>query len=135
MNVQCRCGDVRLALGVKPIAQFYCHCDDCQVIHGGAYVPESVYPAASVTVIAGTPRAWTLKKNPRLSCGTCGTRLLIDVLALKLRGINGYLLPAGTFQPAFHMNCQFAVRPVVDSLPHYKLRPAMFGGSDETVSW
>jgi hypothetical protein len=135
MIVQCRCGDVQLALSGEPIAQFYCHCDDCQVIHGGAYVPESVYPAALVTVVAGTPTAWTLKRNPRLSCAACGTRMFIDVLAFKLRGVNGYVLPSGAFQPTFHMNCEFAPRPVRDSLPHYKFRAALFGGSDETVNW
>jgi hypothetical protein len=33
------------------------------------------------------------------------------------------------------MQCQFAVRPVDDDLPHFKSRPARFGGSDETVQW
>jgi hypothetical protein len=33
------------------------------------------------------------------------------------------------------MQCQFAVRPVSDDLPHYKSMPKRFGGSDETVKW
>jgi hypothetical protein len=57
------------------------------------------------------------------------------VLPLKLRGVNGYLLPPGEFNATFHMQCQFAVRPVRDELPHYKSRPARFGGTDETVDW
>ncbi len=100
--------------------QFYCHCDDCQAVHGGAYVPESVYPADAVKVVRGDPLAWKLKRNPRFTCRECGTRLFIDVEARRLRGVNGYLLPPGEFRPAFHMHCQFAVRPVVDDLPHYK---------------
>jgi hypothetical protein len=33
------------------------------------------------------------------------------------------------------MHCRFAVRPVVDELPHYKGMPERLGGSDETVEW
>jgi hypothetical protein len=135
IEVACRCGEVHVEVSGDPVVQMYCHCDDCQAVHGGAYVPESVYPAKAVTVVKGNPSTWKLKRNPRFTCPACGTRLFIDVLALGLRGLNGYLLPAGQFQAAFHMNCQFAVRPVRDDLPHYKTRPAMFGGSNERVDW
>lgn len=86
-------------------------------------------------VVRGDPAAWTLKRNPRVTCRDCGARLFIDVLALVLRGVNGYLLPPERFKPQFHMQCQFAVRPVEDDLPHFKSRPARFGGSGETVDW
>jgi hypothetical protein len=135
MQIACRCGEVGLEIGAEPIVQFYCHCDDCQAMHGAAYVPESVYPAGAVTVVRGNPVSWTLRRNPRVACPTCATRLFIDVLALGVRGVNGCLLPPGAFVPTFHMQCRFAVRPVVDSLPHYAGRPARFGGADETVDW
>jgi hypothetical protein len=45
------------------------------------------------------------------------------------------LLPAGSFKPAFHIHCRFAVRPVRDAIPHFKALPAQFGGTDETVDW
>jgi hypothetical protein len=134
-KVQCRCGATELEISAKPIVQFYCHCDDCQAVHGGAYVPESVYPADSVKVVRGDPTTWKLKRNPRFTCRECGTRLFIDVLGRNLRGVNGYLLPPGEFQPAFHVQCQFAARPIIDDLPHYKGMPALFGGSDEMVGW
>jgi hypothetical protein len=133
--VECRCGAVQVELTGAPLAQFYCHCDDCQAVHGAAYVPESVYTADAVKVTRGHPSAWKLKRHPRVTCSTCGTRLFIDVLSLGLRGVNGYLLPAGDFNAQFHMQCQFAVRPVKDELPHFKSRPARFGGSDEKVDW
>ena len=135
VKLPCRCGAVELEAAGEPIVQFFCHCDDCQATHGGAYAPEAVYPADSVQIVRGNPRSWTLKRNPRFFCPDCGTRLFIDVLALRLRGVNGYLLPEGDFLPQFHMQCRFAVRPVFDELPHYKFRPARFGGSDETVEW
>jgi hypothetical protein len=134
-TVQCRCGAVAIHVSGDPVAQFYCHCDDCQAVHGGAYVPESAYPAAAVQVVRGTPSTWKLKRNPRFTCTACGTRLFIDVVAIGLRGVNGYLLPAGQFDATFHMHCQFAVRPIKDALPHYKSRPAIFGGTDEKVNW
>jgi hypothetical protein len=45
------------------------------------------------------------------------------------------LLPKGSFSPTFHIQCQHAVRPVRDDLPHFKGFPASFGGSDEKVTW
>jgi hypothetical protein len=132
MRVTCCCGAVEIEISGEPVAQFYRHCDGCQIIHGGAYAPESVYAADVVRVVRGEPAAWTLKRNPRVTCRDCGARLFIVVLAL---GFNGYVLPPERFQPQFHMQRQFAVRPVEDRLPHFKSRPARFGGSDETVDW
>jgi hypothetical protein len=135
LTLPCRCGAVELTVRGEPLVQMYCHCDDCQAVHGGAYVPESVYPASAVEVTRGTPSTWKLKRSPRFTCTTCGTRLFIEVLPLGLRGVNGYLLPAEEWKPTLHMQCQFAVRPVKDDLPHFKGRPARFAGSDETVDW
>ena len=73
--------------------------------------------------------------KPSIFVRDCGARLFIEVKSLNLRGVNGYLLPPGQFNPTFHMQCQFAVRPVVDSLPHYKARAPQFAGSDEVVGW
>ncbi|RFB79252.1 GFA family protein [Methylovirgula sp. 4M-Z18] len=134
-RIQCRCGAVEIAISVEPIAQMFCHCDDCQAVHGAAYAPESVYPAGAVEIVRGETLQWILKRNPRYMCARCGTKLFIDVLAARLRGVNGYLLPDGGFRPTYHMQCQFAVRPVVDDLPHYKSRSPQFGGPDEVVEW
>ena len=82
ISVRCRCGGVEIEISADPIAQFFCHCDDCQAVHGAAFVPESVYPASAVNVTRGQPSSWTLKRNPRFTCPDCGTRLLIDVLSL-----------------------------------------------------
>jgi len=35
-EIQCRCGAVWIELTAEPIAQFFCHCDDCQAVHGAA---------------------------------------------------------------------------------------------------
>lgn len=41
--IQCHCGAIRMELTGDPVAQFYCHCDDCQAVHGAAYVPVVMY--------------------------------------------------------------------------------------------
>ena len=52
-----------------------------------------------------------------------------------MRSVNAYLLPKGVFRAQFHVQCQHAVRPIVDNLPHYRGFPAAFGGKEEFVDW
>ena len=37
-EISCLCGAVKVRIKGEPVEQFYCHCDDCQAISGGAYV-------------------------------------------------------------------------------------------------
>lgn len=133
--VSCRCGAEELRITGDPIAQLYCHCDDCQAAHGAAFVPVAIYPAQAVEVVSGKPTSMAVSTLPRMRCAECGTHLFNDVKSHGLRNLNGYLLREGEFKPECHVQCQHAVLPVVDQLPHYKALPAMFGGSDEVVSW
>lgn len=135
MLVKCRCGNIEIEIIKDPIAQFFCHCDDCQVVHGAAYVPESVYSSDSINVIKGKPASWTLKRNPRHFCQDCGTRLFIEVKAAKILGLNGYLLPREAFSPQYHMQCRFAIRPIIDGLRHYSSLAPQFGGPEDCVDW
>ncbi|NJO40132.1 MAG: aldehyde-activating protein [Cyanobacteria bacterium CRU_2_1] len=134
-SVECRCGAVKLQISSKPVAQFYCHCADCQAVTGGAYVPLALYPSDTVTVIEGNPTTWTYKTLPRTRCSICGTILFGEPPGMGFRGVSGYLLPTGIFKPDFHVHCQHAAMPVQDDLPHFKGLPASFGGTDEMVSW
>ncbi|HTB78890.1 MAG TPA: GFA family protein [Polyangiaceae bacterium] len=134
-EIQCRCGAVHIELAGEPMAQFFCHCDDCQAVHGAAYIPVALYPMSAVKVTTGTPKSWKLRTMPRMTCPDCGTRLFAEPPGLGVRGVVAMLLPAGKFQPAFHIHCQSAVRPVRDAIPHFKALPAQFGGTDETVDW
>jgi hypothetical protein len=134
-TIQCNCGAVRLELSGEPIAQAYCHCDDCQAAHGAAYVPVAIFRLPDVRVVAGDPLLWKLKTTPRATCRECGTRLFAEPPGLSIRGVMALLLPQGMFKPAFHMQCQHALLPVKDSLPHFKSFPAAFGGSDEQMPW
>ena len=134
-TLACPCALVELTVRGTPLAQFYCHCDDCRKMTSGAYAAESVYRGNDVEVARGEPAVWTLARNPRHFCAACGGRLFIDIPSRNLRGVSAFLLPTEAFRPQFHVNCRFAVLPVRDGLTPYAGMPAAFGGSDETVDW
>jgi hypothetical protein len=124
IDLQCRCGEVGLKITGAPVVQLYCHCDDCRAAQGGAYIAASIYPAPMV-----------VKSTPRMRCPSCGTQLFAEITSVGLRSVNGFLLPKAEFSPQLHVQCQHAVLPVVDDLPHYKGFPTNFGGSEEMVVW
>ena len=133
--LSCRCGRVPLEISGAPVVQFYCHCNDCRAVTGGAFIPLAIFAADSVAVNGNNVFTWTYKTLPRARCSTCGTCLFGEPPGLGMRGVSGYLLPADEFAPTFHIHCQSAVIPVRDGLPHFKGLPASFGGNDETVEW
>lgn len=134
-NIQCLCGTVKLHISGAPVAQFYCHCDDCQSVTGGAYIPLALFPSEAVKVIEGQPTIWKLKTRPRSRCPNCGTLLFGEPPGMGMRGVSGSLLPPDSFKPQFHIQCRYSRLPVRDELPHFRGLPANFGGTDETVSW
>ena len=129
-TVQCSCGAVEIELAGKPTLQYYCHCDDCQAVHGKAF-PVSLYPAPAVSVLRGDTDTFALRTTPRTKCKHCGTYLFAKVAGYG--GVNADLLPEGLFHPEFHIQCRYATAPIRDDLPHYKGIPARFGGSDELM--
>jgi hypothetical protein len=131
-TIQCSCASVQLQITGKPMAQFFCNCDDCQAVHGRAY-PSALYPVTSVTMTGGETEIFTLKTTPRTKCKQCGTYLFAEVPGYGVRGVNGDLLPEGMFQPEFHVQCRYAPGPIQDDLPHFKGNPARFYGSDELM--
>lgn len=136
MEIPCRCGEVQLSITADPVAQVYCHCDDCRAAYGAAYVASSTYPASAVQVTRGQPSPIVVKTRQRFRCASCGTHLFTEIEeAGGLRSVNAFLLPNAAFSPQMHVNCQHAVLPVVDNLPHFKGFPSAFGGSDEKVGW
>lgn len=133
-TVECPCGTVQMQLAGEPMAQFFCHCNDCQEVHGKAY-PSAMYPALSVVVTRGETGVFTLKTTPRTKCKQCGAHLFAEVPGYGVRGVNADLLPDGMFCPEFHVQCRYAAAPIEDDLPHYKGNPARFYGSDELMRW
>lgn len=116
------------------MAQYVCHCDDCQAVHGKPY-PVSLYPASAVALMGGETDVFTLKTTPRTKCRRCGTYLFAEVPGYPFRGVNGDLLPEGRFTPEFHVQCRYATTPIEDNLAHFKDTPAKFRGSGELMPW
>ena len=135
MIAACACGAIELELTGEPLVCLYCHCSDCQAVHGGAYVPAALYRFEQTRLVTGRPLLWVRKHTARATCRDCGTRVWAEPPGEWLRSVPGGLLPAGVFVPAFHMQCQDAVAPVADGLPHYRGFPALLGGSDELMPW
>ena len=135
IETQCRCGAVALHISGVPAVQLYCHCDDCQTAHGVAYVSSAIYPADAVAVVRGEAVALVVRSTKRMRCEACGTHLFSELPRVGMRSVNADLLPPGVFAPQFHVQCQYAVLPVVDDLPHYNGFPAAFGGREEFVAW
>jgi hypothetical protein len=134
-KIQCLCGEVKLTLLGEPLFSVYCHCRDCQLVHGGAYLPAAMYPIGKTEITAGTPLRWKLRTTTRATCPKCGTRLFAEPPDFGIRSITAFLLPAESFKPQFHMQCQEAIAPIRDDLPHFKGYPAVFGGSDDQMPW
>jgi hypothetical protein len=132
--VRCSCGSVEMQLTGEPMVQYVCHCDDCRAVHGNAY-SIALYPVSGVSVTRGETRVFTLKTTPRTKCGHCGTYLFAEVPGHPVRGVNGSLLPARTFNPQFHVHCRYETARIDDDLPHYKDTPVTFRGSGELMSW
>lgn len=133
IRLECSCGAVELKLTGQPLVQYYCHCDDCQAVHGAAYAC-ALYPVGAVAV-SGETRALVLKTSPRTKCSRCGTYLFAEVPGHPVRGVNGALFPVGAFLPEFHMQCKFSKDAIMDELPHFKSLPPRFGGSGELMQW
>jgi hypothetical protein len=133
-EVRCPCGAVTIALRGDPVMQFYCHCDDCRAVGGGAYVGLALFSSDNVRT-NGETDTWTLRSLARERCKVCGTHVFAAIPAFGQHAIKANLLPPGTFRPAFHIHCRRAVLPVEDDLPHYAALPAAFGGTDEEIDW
>lgn len=133
-EVRCPCGAVAIELRGEPVMQFYCHCDDCRAVGGGAYLGLALFPSDAVTT-KGETDTWILRSLARQRCSVCGTHVFAAIPAFGQHAIKSNLLPADMFKPAFHIHCQRAVLPVVDNLPHYAALPAAFGGTDKQVDW
>jgi hypothetical protein len=97
-DVSCLCGAVKLRLAGKPLAQFYCDCEDCQAAHGTDSVPVAMFPSESVTVTQGKLATSTYKALPRTRCARCGTQLFAVIAGTGFTGVKGSLLPKGMFR-------------------------------------
>lgn len=72
----CHCGAIRYQADGTPITHALCHCSDCRRHAGAPMVGWTMYPAAAVTVIKGTPAIYQSSRDGRRHfCAACGTGL------------------------------------------------------------
>lgn len=132
----CFCGAVEYEVTGAPVAQVYCHCNDCRgwlgaPVHAATLWPKDKFRftkgAGNLTVFAKTPN------SERQSCKTCGGHVsvnhpamgMVDVLA---SGIEGF-----KFTPAVHVFYGEKMISMKDGLPKFAKMPKEFGGSGETL--
>jgi hypothetical protein len=133
--VRCACGAAVLTLQGDPLAEVYCHCDDCQRAHSAAYVLRAIFPREAVRITSGETRVWKNRLRDMTICASCGSHLFGGREESPFRGVNASLFPAGSFRPRAHLHCRYAVMPVNDGLPHYYDLPKDQGGTGELVGW
>ena len=89
----------------------------------------------AVQVLGMAPEAVVVKATLRMRCPACSTHLFSEIESAGLCSVNAFFLPEGAFTAQMHIQCQHAIFPVVDNLPHYKGFPPEFGGMDERADW
>src|SRR5690242_18956268 len=104
----CTCGAVAVDLRGEPAMQFYCNCDDCRAVGGGAYIGLALFATENVTT-SGKTDTWTLRSLARERCSVCGTHVFAAIPAFGQHAIKSNLLPDDMFRPAFHIHCRRAV--------------------------
>lgn len=76
----CHCGEIAWEALIDPERLVLCHCTDCQVMGGGAFLWGVPVPIDRFTLLSGIPRSYRKKGSSgawrRLHfCGTCSTPL------------------------------------------------------------
>ncbi|MEQ1498534.1 MAG: GFA family protein [Novosphingobium sp.] len=77
---QCHCGEIAWEAEIDPARIVICHCTDCQVMGGGAFLWGVPVPLDQLTFLRGTPKAYRKQGTTgawrRLHfCATCSTPL------------------------------------------------------------
>ena len=75
---QCACGDIQYTCHEAPLAQFNCHCGQCQTASGGAFVTVALVREKALSINKGEPKYYRSKGDAgrwtdRGFCGNCGT--------------------------------------------------------------
>jgi hypothetical protein len=119
----CVCGAIRYEFSGEPIAQFKCHCSDCQHLGGGAFAAVVYVPKGGLK-ITGTPKHYattsmaTMGKHDRSFCGECGSRLFGGESERAVGIQAGTLDDASWFRPEAEIH-------VADAQPWDLLDPAV----------
>ena len=75
---QCACGDIQYTCREAPLAQFNCHCRQCQTASGGAFVTVALVHENALSITKGSVKYYrsqgdTGRWTDRGFCINCGT--------------------------------------------------------------
>ena len=132
----CFCGKVKIEVSGEPAAMGYCHCSDCRHWSAGPINAFSLWPPASVKVVAGQDQIATYNKTERSDrkwCKSCGGHLMTNHPAMGLVDVYAAILPSLAFKPQVHVFYADKVVSIKDGLPKMKDVPAEMGGSGQTL--
>jgi hypothetical protein len=132
----CFCGKVKIEVSGEPAAMGYCHCSDCRHWSAGPINAFSLWPPASVKVVAGQDQIATYNKTERSDrkwCKSCGGHLMTNHPAMGLVDVYAAILPSLAFKPQLHVFYADKVVSIKDGLPKMKDVPAEMGGSGQTL--
>ena len=132
----CFCGKVKIEVSGEPAAMGYCHCSDCRHWSAGPINAFSLWPPASVKVVAGQDQIATYNKTERSDrkwCKACGGHLMTNHPAMGLVDVYAAILPSLAFKPQVHVFYADKVVSIKDGLPKMKDVPAEMGGSGQTL--
>ena len=132
----CFCGKVKIEVSGEPAAMGYCHCSDCRHWSAGPINAFSLWPPASVKVVAGADQIATYNKtaaSDRKWCKACGGHLMTNHPGMGLVDVYAALLPSLDFKPQLHVFYAEKVVSIKDGLPKMKDVPSQMGGSGQTV--
>ena len=136
VNGSCFCGAVQFQVSGDPVAQGFCHCDDCRHWSGSPLTAYALWPSDAVTVTAGSEHVTAYSKTgqaERQSCGKCGGTVMTVIAGAGLSDVYPHLLTGFSFQPEAHVHYGLRVVDMADGLPKFNDMPAEAGGSGEMV--
>ena len=140
-KAECTCGSVSFLVVGEPLAQFYCHCNDCSQYHSTHYVEVLVFPdkpdeEQHVKLTGGQDvlKSYVKDGQARYFCGECGTAVFNKKESTGTIGTFPVLLDGFKFQPTMHLYCSQSkafMRGITDGLPKFKGLPTELGGTGE----
>ena len=137
----CTCGKVTFLVYGEPLAQFYCHCNECSQYHSTHYIEVLVYPnkpdaEQHIRLTGGQEFVKSFERDgqARYFCGECGTAVFNKKDSAGTLGTFPVLLKGFKFQPTMHLYCSQSkayMKGITDGLPKFTDLPTELGGTGQ----
>lgn len=131
---QCFCGTVTVSVEGEPIAQGFCHCNDCRDWSATPVTGYALWPMDLVTVTRGAEKVTRFDKEgkaTRCSCAVCGGAVMTELAGAGLADVYPMFLKDFDFEPQAHVYYAERILDMADGLPKFKDLPAEAGGSGD----